>query len=157
MEMVVTKESKDKSEDDFVIKTEVNTHAIDTGIEDDIEYTDEDEGDKTEPETVDLTIESDSEGKSDEESTSSDLDEDEIEQEEEGESGSDTTMSVMSDNSNDVQSIYSALSVNRVEGQNVLATAGSGIAFLLLMSFITGIIEIIIYRNSFKIFNQTRK
>ena len=51
--------------------------------------------------------------------------------------------------SKDVESVYSVLSVENEEDVKVLAASSSSLGLLILMSFITGIIEIIIYRKLF--------
>ena len=49
----------------------------------------------------------------------------------------------------DVESVYSVLNVEMEEDIKVLAASSSSLGLLILMSFITGIIEIIIYRKLF--------
>ena len=49
----------------------------------------------------------------------------------------------------DVESVYSVLNVEKEEDIKVLAVSSSSLGLLILMSFITGIIEIIIYRKLF--------
>ena len=148
---------KNKNERDDESNVKIGEdNASDTGVEDDFDSRHAGGEDKTELESVVSCSDGES-NDSDTNTNGSDADdddesedEDENEREKEDESESTSTVSVISDKSNDVKSVYSVSSINRVEGPNVLASAGSGVAFLLLMSFITGIIEIIIYRNRFK-------
>ena len=57
--------------------------------------------------------------------------------------------------SKDVESVYSVLSVEEKEDVKVLAASSSSLGLLILMSFVTGIIEIIIYRKLFTKLIQT--